>query len=225
MLASPAWSADQPVLVGADPAQGSRLAVAPGQVRLVFNHRADDDTRMTVTGPPGVVTYGVPHLMGETVQQDLADGLPDGDYVVQYYAHFGIFGAISGTVSFAVGPAPSPTPTPVPGNGSRLSPYPVRNYPRPSPTASPVRSPSPAVAASSAVPDVPATSPARQTHLVPTAAGSGGGGWRLPMPVTIALVLTVTGFAVERWWGGLRDRATLRRGRAAASSAGSSSTS
>jgi methionine-rich copper-binding protein CopC len=224
ILAAPAWSAEAPALVSADPAQGTRLAVAPGQVRLVFNHDADLDTRVTVTGPPGVVASGLPHVLGETVRQDLPDGLPDGDYVVQFSAHFGMFGGLTGAVAFAVGPAPSPSPSPraVPRGGSN----PARSSAHPSPSASPVRSSPPAAPvsgapASSAVPGAPATSPVQPAQAVPAAVSSGGGGWSLPMPVTVALLLALTGFAMQRWWGGIRDRAKLRRGSAPSSPAAS----
>jgi copper resistance protein C len=214
--AGPVWATDQPVLVSCDPAQGTRLAAAPEQVRLVFNHLPDLTTRITVTGPPGVVASGIPLLLGQTASQALPYGLPDGDYVVQFSAHFGVFGSLAGTVGFAVGPAPSPVPAPStasapPRNLARADarpPSPAR------PTAGrfpPSATPSATGASTTATATAAGTSPPPAMRAA--SASSAGHGWSLPLPwpVTIALLLAVTGFGVERWGWGARDRARLRR--------------
>jgi hypothetical protein len=157
-------------LVGSSPANGSRSAFAPSQVQLQFSLLPLLGTRITVSGPYGVVTSAVPFLLGTTATESLPGQLPDGDYAVQYYADFGLLGSTAGTVYFAVGPAPAPS------------------------TSTPQRGSTPSGMTSGMTSSVPATRPAAKPRTSsrgpssrglssPAAAAAGPGGPGTPSPV------------------------------------------
>ena len=83
VLLAPASSAHD-VLLRTEPAQGSTVAQAPAQVRLVFDKPALAlGTVIDVTGPDGrPVSAGKPRLVDATVTEDLAGTLRPGGYVV-----------------------------------------------------------------------------------------------------------------------------------------------
>lgn len=70
---------------------------------------------MTETGPDGaVVSVGDPEVLGATVRQPLAEGLPAGAYTVDWRVTSGDGHPITGSIGFTVaeGAAPSTAPAP-----------------------------------------------------------------------------------------------------------------
>lgn len=109
--ASPAAAHD--TLVGAEPADGTALTTAPGQVVLTFS--ADQlalGAAVAVTGPDGAsVTSGDPVVAGTTLTQALSTGLAAGAYSVQWRSVSGDGHPIEGIFGFTVEASPSPTPS------------------------------------------------------------------------------------------------------------------
>ena len=109
LLAAPASA--HTVLVGSDPADGSRLAQSPAAVTLRFNEqvgldlgylRVVDSTGQRVdNGPPSH-----PGGVGSSVSVPLRSGLGDGSYLASYRVISADSHPVAGTVRYVVGDGP-----------------------------------------------------------------------------------------------------------------------
>ena len=159
------------VLVSTTPAAGSTVAVPPDAIVLTFNEPAiATGTMVLVTGPDGPATAGEPQLVDTTVRQDLMQGLPAGQYTVNWRVTSADGHPVNGTFTFRARAGAHLTT-----NGS------------PSPATSPTAASPAATSPTAASPASPAVSTA------PTAAEPGGrSGWwwlLLVVPVGLAAVL------------------------------------
>ncbi|WP_282944946.1 copper resistance CopC family protein [Cellulomonas endometrii] len=94
-------------LQGTDPADGSTVATPPTHVTLTFDQPAQAlGTEIVVLGPDGsTVSTGTPELVDTTVSQALADGLPAGDYTVQWRVTSADGHPLSGELAFTASAA------------------------------------------------------------------------------------------------------------------------
>ncbi len=97
-----AWAHD--ALAGSGPAEGETVQTAPANVTLEFNAPPQAlGTQVVVTGPDGAsVSDGDPAIRDGTVTQPLAEGLPAGDYTVDWRVTSADGHPISGTFVFTV---------------------------------------------------------------------------------------------------------------------------
>jgi len=125
-------------LLGATPADGSRVDTAE-EVVLAFNEEVDEQfVKVTVEGPDGAEVDGDPQVDGREVTQPLAADLPAGKHTVTYRVVSADGHPISGKVSFTTttAPSPSPSPSPTASGGASVTPSPSAT-----PTAAPTTTP------------------------------------------------------------------------------------
>lgn len=107
-----AWAHNS--LVGTSPEDDTTVAEPPSTLVLTFNEPAiPTGTLVLVTGPDGSATEGDPRLVDTTVQQDLRDTLPAGEYTVEWRVTSADGHPINGDFTFDVrsGTVPDETPT------------------------------------------------------------------------------------------------------------------
>lgn len=220
-------------LLSSSPVAGSRLSSAPTRIRLQFNLPLTDDTWVRVTGSKGVVIARRPQLLVGLAVLALPDVLPNGNYIVDYNADFGLLGSTRGTVPFAVGPAPRATPParPVVPTREPAGPPTTANSheehraatsrqpipPSRTPTATGTTSGGPGSGGSPAAP-VPSdgardgTRPGNTEVLVQNTTRSDSDGFPWPPSLLLAgLLVAALLFATDRWRSVRGDRGRLRR--------------
>lgn len=105
------------------PADGAQLTSAPRDIVLVFDERVSTSfATVTVTGPSGSAVAGRAQVVGDTVTQPLAGGLPSGTYAVAFRVVSDDGHPVSGQSRFTLSltgaggsasTAPDPTMTPL----------------------------------------------------------------------------------------------------------------
>jgi copper resistance protein C len=105
-------------LIGSDPADGARLASAPGRISLTFNENMQAEfTTVTVVGPDGAMwSTGPVGVDGPTVGIDLRPLGPAGAYQVGYRVVSDDGHPVTGAITFTLT---------APGPGAEVSPPPV----------------------------------------------------------------------------------------------------
>lgn len=107
------------------PENGQTLSTAPTAIVLTFGEPAVAmGTQIAVTGPSGVVSSGEPHLVGNTVSQDLLPGAPAGTYTVAWRVTSADGHPVTGTITFTASRAAPGQPS-TPG-GSPAAPAPAQ---------------------------------------------------------------------------------------------------
>ena len=101
------------VVVGTDPADGSRLDQAPARVTVTFSESVSVEAGFlkVVDGGGGQVSEGEPTATGPDVSVPLRPGLGDGSYLVSYRIVSPDSHPIGGAFSFVVGDGPLVAPT------------------------------------------------------------------------------------------------------------------
>ena len=116
LFGTPQTAAAHNALVSTSPGDGKTVAKPPTSIVLTFNEPAiRTGTKMLVTGPDGVsAVVGDPKLVDNTVEQDLAPGLPAGEYEVEWRVTSADGHPINGGFTFTVrtGTVPDSSPTP-----------------------------------------------------------------------------------------------------------------
>ncbi|GIF77240.1 copper resistance CopC family protein [Asanoa siamensis] len=107
--AAPAWAHNE--LTSSAPADGARLATAPGQVVLTFTQRLDQRyTQIVVTdGHRAPMPAQPPTVSGTSAILDLDGDLPDGGYTVAYRVVSPDGHPVQGALRFSVGTATAAT--------------------------------------------------------------------------------------------------------------------
>jgi MYXO-CTERM domain-containing protein len=155
------------------PAAGSQNAEPPGQIQIEF----DDivfftDFDISVTGPDGDATNGIPIVIGRIATQGLDDDLPNGRYTVTWAVGESLLDEGGrGSFTFRVGPPPARE---LPSASAEASAPPARDLPAAGATTAPERTPkaeptrlSPPVSATAKAPGGVPAAQARPTQNVP----------------------------------------------------------
>ena len=101
------------MVVGTDPADGSRLDQAPARVTVTFSESVSVEAGFlkVVDGGGEQVSEGEPTATGPDVSVPLRAGLGDGSYLVSYRIVSPDSHPIGGAFSFVVGDGPLVAPT------------------------------------------------------------------------------------------------------------------
>lgn len=101
-LATPAAAHDE--MLGSDPADGASLDAAPEELRMSFSGQPlEVGSVVVVTGPDGTDwADGAPTVEGGDLVQPLRDGMPAGDYGVEWRAVSGDGHAVTGELTFTL---------------------------------------------------------------------------------------------------------------------------
>lgn len=179
LLAGAATAAEaHDVLVRTSPTDGSIVAVAPAQVRLIFSQPPlAVGTVVIITGPAGRVQTGKAVLAGSAISQRLPPGSPAGRYTVAWRTTSTDGHPVSGTFSF-----------------SATSPSPVQRA-----SATPSGTPSSRGTTTTLTPSTPASSPTSPAATsTPTgAAGNASALWWVVAGAAVLLLLLM-GFILTR---------------------------
>ena len=89
-------------LLFSDPAEGGVVETLPSRAYLTFSDTVAEIREITVVGPDGSVTNGVPTSIGPEVSQTLWAG-SDGEYVMEYFVVSADGHDVRGEVHFVVG--------------------------------------------------------------------------------------------------------------------------
>ena len=89
-------------LLFSDPAEGGVVETLPSRAHLTFSDTVAEIREITVVGPDGSVTNGVPTSIGPEVSQTLWAG-SDGEYVMEYFVVSADGHDVRGEVHFVVG--------------------------------------------------------------------------------------------------------------------------
>jgi copper resistance protein C len=147
LLVSASAAQAHDVLRSSDPADGSTVRVAPGQVTLTFDEPALAlGTQVVVLTPDGRdAASGEPVLVDSTVTQAVDGALPAGEYTVEWRVTSSDGHPIDGTFTFTATESSGESPVPSPARS---------DDPTTAPTAGPTSSASavPTPSASSALP-------------------------------------------------------------------------
>ncbi|WP_299950981.1 copper resistance protein CopC [uncultured Modestobacter sp.] len=97
-------------LVRTSPGSGAAVTSSPTVVELEFTGEPLPlGTQVVVTGPDGgSVSDGAAEISGRSVVQPLADGVPAGDYTVEWRSTSSDGHALTGSFAFTVATAPAP---------------------------------------------------------------------------------------------------------------------
>jgi methionine-rich copper-binding protein CopC len=131
--AGPALAHDE--VVATTPAADASLPSPPSTVELQVGSPPQVlGTEVRVTGPDGaVVSVGDPEVLGTTVRQPLADGLPAGAYTVDYRVTSGDGHPVTGSFGFTT--AEGATPSTAPSSASTQAPAPASEVPPADPSS------------------------------------------------------------------------------------------
>lgn len=110
LLALPAAAHDS--LVDSEPAAEEVVTTAPGELVLRFSGEVSElGVQFVVTGPEGRdVVQGIPTVEGDTVRQELAEELVNGDYEATWRVTSSDGHPISGTLMFTIEAADAEPP-------------------------------------------------------------------------------------------------------------------